>query len=422
VLHPTQRIAIIGGTLMLHITVQKPAKSESSYRFAIDVIDPKGRRSTIKIGIEKTNFTIRHAPVWDTYYPLMFITRNGGPLYRTVHSEATIRFDYEASRQIVEFFKRRAANFALTIDVASPMAEIGLDAQTAGELLLFGGGKDSRLLLGMLRETGSDPVVVSANGDRYAADVEGARIFSTVNSSMPNRIVPALMMLPKTIYHGAALGEVHETTPWHQYMDISTPFALAETSALLKSLGIDTTFEVPLAILPYNVVQRILAARYPELYKHQKSVNRNSRQNKTLHVALCKIYHGLDALDCCDPDVLHSLAAAFVDTMTAAPENVWGYRRNYEVIAREIRSILLRVFSHKQFPLSVPSDWDEDWIDHIHSYIAPSVDRRFTRIYRQYAEELDHQSSALPDPLKVISLRVAADHPSASMRSRAVQN
>lgn len=256
----------------------------------------------------------------------------------------------------------------------------------------------------MLRETGTNPTIVSAQGTHYAADIREAKTFSTRSFTMPNRIVPALMLLPKVIYHGAGLGEVHETIPWHQYMDISTPEALDETTQLLRSIGVETTFQVPLVVMPYNLTQKVLAVRYPDLYAHQLSVKRNSEGFKTLHVALGKMYHGLEWHDVCDAGVLQVLASRFMQAMTDDPDSVWGYHRNYEIIALEIRALLHRVAPRGGLQLSVPPEWDEPWIDSIHTYTNPSIEDRFLRILREHAEELDLPTQ-LPDSLMSIADR-----------------
>lgn len=399
------------------IAVHAPLKTSREYVFSLDIGDPNGGLATTEIGIRDASFPIPHAPVWDTYYPLMFIIRRGGPLFGIDGAKATIKFDYPASLPVVDFFVERARYMGVSIDVASTTKEITLDAQTSGDLLLFGGGKDSRLLLGMLRELGDKISVISARGAYYAADINGALIYDTVDWRMPSRIVPALMTCPKNVYHGAALGEVHETTPWHQYMDISTPHALSATSQLLKRIGVDTTFHVPLAVLPYNIVQRILARRYPELYKNQKSVKPHSKTNKALHIALSKRYHGLDYRDGMSAELFDNVARRFIAEMVDSPDKIWGHRHHYEVIAREIRALLYRLSRTQEISLSVPDDWDEDWIDRIHTYANPGVEECFIQIYRAFADELDTSESKLPVPLAVIAQRQVAPKASISKAS-----
>ena len=383
----------------LDILVRKPVKSADSYAIGLEISGPKDS-STETIGFRRANFEVRHADVWDTLLPLMYITRNGGPLFKRRFSHANVRFEFEASRPVVEFYTRRARLMGLSIDVLSPSSEIGLNAQSSGDVLLFGGGKDSRTMLGMVRETGTDPVVVSAKGRVYATDIPDAKVYQPLNFAMPVRIVPSLMMLPKNIYHGAGLGEVHVSHPWHQYTDITAPDVLDDFSAMLAGIGVETKFHVPLVVLPYNVIQRILVTRYPELYKGQISVKKNEKTDKTLHIAMCLMYHGFDASSVADPEVIQALGEDFRKRMLQDESKAFGYRGNYEVIAREIVCLMNRLTSRGKLAFEGLEKYEAPWVDHIHTYTNPGIDQKFLDIFKGYASEIERSDASLPQCLR----------------------
>jgi hypothetical protein len=108
--------------------------------------------------------------------------------------------------------------------------------------------------------------------------------------------MPALMAGGRHFYFGSGLGEVHLQTPWQQYYDWGSPAALAEFSRLLASLGVEMHAHAPAAMLPYNLIQRILFERYPALYAHQRSVARDEPSDKNLHVSLCEEIGATNAL------------------------------------------------------------------------------------------------------------------------------
>jgi len=101
------------------ITVHKPKKADRDYVFSLHIRTPNKTESTIKLGIRNASFSIPHATLWDTFYPLMFIIRNGGPLFRIDGAKAVIKFDYPASRAVVDFFVERARLMDICIDVVS---------------------------------------------------------------------------------------------------------------------------------------------------------------------------------------------------------------------------------------------------------------------------------------------------------------
>lgn len=387
----------------LDILIERPHKGERDYAIALQIRDPKGRQRIRRIGVERAEFPLPHHEIWDSVLPLMYLSRNGGPLFGKPVTRARVRAEYPLHAAVAAFFTRRAADFGLDLTIDTPTFERVYDVRTRGDIVLFGGGKDSRLMLGTLRETGRDPRVICARGSTFARDIPGVLSFETHDFAMPNRIVPALMLCPRHVWHGSGLGEVHLNRPWQQYFDISAPPALADTSALLQGLGFDITFHVPQCVLPYNLTQIILARRYPGLYAGQISVTPHATSDKNLHVTLLKLYHGLDPLDHCQPDLLARLLADFIGRAMTPDPAPFGRHRNREVIEREMRAIILRL--HQRGLLNLPAglappdDWDEPWIDHIHAYCNPGVDPALMAIYRKYAEAWPPDRPGLPQGL-----------------------
>jgi hypothetical protein len=384
----------------LDVRIHNPVKSDTSYVIDLTIVPDSDSPVTKRIGFVARNFSIPHLELWDTFLPLMWLTRNGGPLFGRDSVRATVRADFPLNADVVAFFEQRARDFGIVIDVTSRTIAMTYDVQTSGTSVLFGGGKDSRLLLGTLRELGENPSVVSARGSRYAADIEGALCFDPFDNAMPNRIVPALMLGAMDIYHGSGLGEIHITKPWHRYYDISAAAPVGQTNELLRRLGVDVTVHVPQCVLPYNIVQLILARRYPDLFKGQISVEPNKRSQKNLHVALLKRYHDLPHQDHCSDQLLTEMAQDFV---VRSADDVFGYRRNREIIQREMRAILVRLHRRGELVhlnVAPPAEWDAPWIDCIHSYCNPGLDPRLMAIYREYAEEWRGDPQLLPLPLR----------------------
>jgi hypothetical protein len=400
---------------MLVIDVLPPIRTDSRYEFRClasgDRPGPlerlrrgaallRGRRSgsrpVIRFGFRAANYAIRHHELWDAVYPLMFLTRNGGPLFNA-RDRATIRFRYPLPRAVRDFYVRRAANFGLDVTVEGETIEPVYDCPTEGHVLAFGGGKDSRLILGVLREAGCHPLPVSA-GAEYAVDVGEARITEPVSGVLADRVMPALMELGRHFYFGSGLGEAHRETPWHQYFDWGSPRALTEFSQLLASLGVTMHAHAPASMLPYNIIQRILFERYPELYAYQRSVAKDEPTEKNLHVSLCEIRHGIPFHRHCDEGLFQELLDRFVRQQIAEPLD-FGYRNHREVINREMRAIIHRLRAEPLFARvrsRIPASWEGPWSDYIHPYVAPETPPEFLRIYSLYAATVDTAPLGVP--------------------------
>ena len=61
---------------------------------------PKGIPDVVRFGFQTHGWRLAHHPVWDAIYPLMFLTRNGGPLFGTKHPQARIRVAYPIPPQV----------------------------------------------------------------------------------------------------------------------------------------------------------------------------------------------------------------------------------------------------------------------------------------------------------------------------------
>ena len=287
---------------------------------------------------------------------------------------------------------------------------------TKGNALSFGGGKDSRLLYGILNEkfeeveTYSAPLNPHPNSTLFCLDNEhfvnkgGKNVSPVCRNTIWNRIMPSLMSQKKNIYLGGNLGSVELVTPWHQIYDILSPAALKEFSSLLKAVGIDTNLYSPAGMLPHNIIQKILYDRYPEIYRYQNSTAKEDRSEKNLGVSLSKLYHRIDFRDHCSEKLFVELLKDFVQSQITN-EKAYGLRNHRRVIRKEMRAIIYHMQNHSLFAEvrpQIPSSWKGKWIDFIHSYAVPDIDSRFLEIYKEYATDIDEH----PDSEKMMHVNV----------------
>ena len=389
---------------VLDIHVLPPKKTEDTYAFEC-VICPRHSRSQrwfrrsgaghaartrIRFGYRATDFAIPHHRIWDGFYPLLLLIRNGGPLFDQEDASARIQFDYPISRAVRDVFTSRAADLGVDIEVDAPLADMQFDDPAEGHVLAFGGGKDSRLILGLLRESGIEPTVVSGKG-AFASDIPGALVADPIMPILVDRIMPSLMQRGRHIYYGGGLGETHRTTPWHRYYDMASARGRGQLSGLLQELGSDTSIDAPVVVLPYNLSQRMLHDRFADLQAGQISTKEGARTDKNLQVALLKLYHDIPHTDRIDDDLFGELLVDFVRRQLADPSD-FGERDHREVINREMRSIIWRRRDHRALAAvrdDVPAAWDEAWIDYVHDYADPGVDPAFTDVFAQYAPTVD---------------------------------
>jgi hypothetical protein len=340
----------------------------------------------VRFGFRSTNARIEHHPVWDAIYPLMSLTRHGGPLLRTGHRRARIRFAYPIPEPIREFYVRRAQDLGLNVEVVAKSTEARFEGGTDRHVVAFGGGKESRTILGVLREMGADPLIVTT-GARHVPDLPDALVSDAVDGALADRVMPALMRAGRHLYIGGTMGGSHRVTPWHRYYDMSSPAPLRELSRMLAQVGVATELHAPLALLPPNVGQWILHDRYPELFRWQQSVRDGHETDKNLHIALCRYHRGIPIGPECPPELFARLLERFVGRETRRPR-YFGFRRAREVISREMRAMVHRHRDEPPFATvrdRIPDDWAGDWIDYLHTYVDPDPLPGFLSVFLQYA-------------------------------------
>lgn len=399
------------------IEVFEPEKSREVYRFRYHITRPpaglsaagaRARRFLMErvsptvdrreFGFVATNFAIAHSSFWDTAYPLMHLTRQGGPLLDQGCDAARIVLRFAFDPAISNFFVHRAARFGIDLEVDG-MTAIRADVRspTCDSTLAFGGGKDSRLLLGLLREFDTNPAPFQS-GFPIGFDIADLKVTEPVSLGLADHVMPALMCAGQAFFFGSGLGEAHLSEPWHRHYDFGSPTALDELGTLCSSYGPVLRCQAPLSLLPYNLIQRILADRFPRLAKFQQSVEPNEESEKNLHVSLCKLYHGLDIKDNASPAVLRSLLDKFIEHQLANP-NDFGFRDYRLPIRLEMRALLDRLRDHELIHHAasrIPESWAGDWIDHVHRYVDPHVDRQFLDVFHEYADDLPEGGYRIP--------------------------
>lgn len=389
--------------------VAAPSKSEASYVFNYDIKRPisgsrdllvRGRHAVTeggslrsdrrRFGFVATNFNIPHSTFWDTAYPLLHLTRQAGPLFGQGCSSAEITFEYEFDDVIAAFFVKRAQDLGIELRIDGPgVAAAEPRRSSTGTVVAFGGGKDSRLLLGLLGEFGEDPQPFQA-GFPIGMDIANLRVSESVSLGLADHVMPGLMCADTSFYFGSGIGEAHRTQPWHRHFDFGSPRAIAQLGGLMSSFGTEIDCQSPLAALPYNLIQKILADRFPRLHAFQHSVVPNEKTEKNLHVALCRLYHGLDVTETVSTERFKALLRTFVNSQIIDPED-FGFRDYRLPIRLEMRSIVWRLRDHALFADVaglIPEEWDGEWIDHVHPYVVPGLDPRFAEVFSEYADDV----------------------------------
>jgi hypothetical protein len=346
----------------------------------------------IRFGFRSPTRPIEHHPVWDAIYPLFFLTRNGGPVFDTGHRQAIIRSSSSVPAVVRDFYVKRASDMGIELTVEAPESDVRFEGSASDrDVLAFGGGKDSRALLGMLRELGRDPVVATS-GASNAPDLPHAIVSDAIDGALADRLMAALMLRGRYLYVGGGLGEAHHVTPWQRYYDVCSPRPMAAMSQMLGSVGIRTELRVPLAILPYNITQRIVFERYPDLYRHQVSVPDGHHSEKNLHVSLCRYHHRIPLGPQCPDELFRTLLDEFVTRQLGQPQP-FGARGHREGFHREMRAIIHRHRDDRLFAgirARVPDEWAGDWIDYVHTYVDPAPHPAGPRdICLQYAAPID---------------------------------
>jgi len=397
---------------MIKVYVNKPHKNKHEYTFKCSIqfiynsIFPIKRfakysllnrgydnRNECIFGFKAKNFDIPHSQVWDSIYPLFYLTRRGGPLYGKDDNHAVIEFDFPVLKEAKDFFIKRASKFGIYLDVKADFYSKEFELETKENALSFSGGKDSGLLYGLLRELGKTPELFSTT-NVSARNYENLPIKKSValGEDLASRLIPAFISNFKNIYYGAALDELVYREPWQQYYDQGSQEAAIEFSNFLKSIGIEKSFRSPAGVLPSNLIQSILYKRYPDLYRKQFSVKKGKKTKKNLHISLCKIYHGIDYSNQSSEKLFKTLLSDFVEKQLKYP-NLFGFRDHREIFHKEMRSIIYRMREHPLFSEvkdDIPDSWNADWIDQIHLYLKPDIDEDILTIFKEYAPIADN--------------------------------
>lgn len=400
-------------TRALRVDVPRPVKTPERYEFRCEVSgNPPSLRSVTRrvlsvvrrsvrrralrhgpghFGFRATNFEITHSDLWDSVFPLMYLTRNGGPLYRTEFDTAVVRVRYPLEATIADFFVRRAAHFGLNITLEADLVTRQFDWPTSGRVQPFGGGKDSRALYGLLSELGQAPRLSTSGAAHRPPDLRDVQLSEPIGGSLTEKIMPSLMSGAAHFYFGGSLNDSHWRDPWQQYYDMASPEGHQQLTALFRSVGVDLTLHGPLILLPANVIQHLLATRYPDLAVHQVSTTAGRANEKNLHISLAKLHHGLPFEWHCPAPLFRRLLRQFVSEKTARPDE-FGYHGNREVFHREMMAILAR---HRDDPrlsdvaARIPHSWGGTWIDAVHLYVHPKVEPDALAIFRTVAVDYE---------------------------------
>jgi hypothetical protein len=377
------------------VRVHKPRKTKTSYRFECSCsAPPSWRNVSITFGFESVGWQIEHEPIWDSLYPMMVLSGSSGPFFYAVKA-VRVAFDYPVDRTVVRYYRRQSAHMSLPFIVTSPLTDVRFQGPAQGMHLAMGGGKDSRLLWGMLREIGETPSMNHSilRGASAAADIGGVRMSRGVRGTLMDRIVPGLMLRPSMFYMGHAIGETHHSEPWHDAYDLGGWPAQKAFGRMLASLGAQVNVRTPIAVLPYNLSQKMLVDRYPDLAKHQCSTQAHSISEKNLHISLCKRYHGIRHDSHCSRELFGQLLAKFVTGQQIEPE-CFGSREWRRVVHHEMRAMIKALLDRgdadvERVSKHIQDRWAARWIDYIHPYMCPDIDGRLLNLMRQHADVVE---------------------------------
>ncbi len=239
----------------------------------------------------------------------MHLIRGDGPDFGSKYSKCNFVLMYPVLEKVKNFYIKRAMDYGLILTIDGATYNRTYDVTTNGNAIAFGGGKDSRLVYGLLTEIGCKPIIYNANpgSDGIPDPDSNVKRIETLQYGITNRMMAAFMSLPKKVFIGSGLTTTHFKYPWHEYYEWGNPAPMKELSSLLSSPGIEMEFLSPTSILPSNIIQKILFQRYPELYKYQYSVEPGSESEKNLQISLCKIYHGINFSVHCSEELFEGL-------------------------------------------------------------------------------------------------------------------
>jgi hypothetical protein len=330
----------------------------------------------------------------------MFCTLHRGPFINTPYTRGIVRFRYPILEPVRDFYVQRAKDCGIDLVVEADTYEKQFDFPTGGTALSFGGGKESRLVLGMLREFGESPRIVTAFRQNKPPDIGNVRVVEPISGAWAERLMPSMMFGAADVYFGGGLGGASYHEPWHHYYSQLSPQSHGLLSELLQSLGERTSHHSPLCPAPANLIQKMLADRFPQLFDYQNSVPANAASAKNLQVSLLKLYHGIPFKRHCSEGLFRHLLHRFVIRKLHNAHD-FRPRNRREAVEREMMAIICRRRSHPLIrPLSgyIPAWWNASWIDHLHSYVNPGADPRFGEVFSEYASEYDRPSGGYQVP------------------------
>lgn len=368
--------------MILTFTVEPPIKTKTEYIFSFYSANKKVRN----FGFRTDEFEIPHGSVWDTLYPLIYLTRNGGPVYLK-YDEVKVVFQYPVVKEFVELMKRRCKSQGVRLEVEAP-AEIEATAEAPvwNTVVGFGGGKESSLNCGITKELGYSPTMLMGSPKpptpRKRWDWDDVVFFIPINKGIVDRLI-VQMMCGGTLYHGSSLDDTWHTIPWQQYYDIGTAESLTALNDTFTKTGIDRKVIAPLRCLPCAQIPKILCDRYPEVGAKRESVNKSARNEKNMHVSLCEMMGDVSILEHCSPELLVILAREFIPKC-----NDYGQRNGRMVARLGMCSMLYHLRDHeylKPIRSLIPDSWDRRFIHYGHFY--KNVPKEFEEIFREYLEE-----------------------------------
>lgn len=364
---------------MLTIRIPRPIKKPHEYRFLCP-ISTGGART---FGLTTETFAIPHDVLWDTVYPLIYMTRMGGPIY-SLHKKATLIFQYPIVKAVAKMIIARCRQQGFELRIEAP-GEIlpGPTPFIWDNVVGFGGGKESSLMAGITRELGLKPqMMMGTKGAGPCAkrwDWDDITFFNPIGKGTCDRLI-IQMMCGKTVYHGAELESNWEHTPWHYYYDIGVQECWDVWNKVFSYLGVDRRVLVPLQVLSCAQMPKVLCNRYPEIARVRKSVDRVNTL-KNFHVALCEMTSGIDFRDHIPLAVFTAQAASFIPEA----EN-YGFRMARYITYKGICSMLYHNRDNKLLSgLDIKDEWDYRFIHYGHYYRGTPPE--FREILEQYVPD-----------------------------------
>jgi hypothetical protein len=365
-------------------TIQIPVKTKREYIFSF-----YSRKVLIRnFGFKTTNFDIPHGSIWDTLYPMMFITRNGGPVFNKL-DEATLVFEYPVVKEVVDLMIDRCKMQGINLTVDAPSEIMATAQEPLWDCVVgFGGGKESSLNCGITRELGYSPMMMMGSRRQSVPkrrwNWDDIVFTNPINKGISDRLV-AQLMCGRVLYHGSCLDDSMKTNPWHQYYDIGCQESWNTMNDMFKSVGVDRSVYTPLECLPCAQIPKILCTRYPDVAEKRKSVDDFSFGEKNMHVSLCEMTGGIDPAFHCKPDMLVDLVNRFIDKYNSED---YG-KRDARLLARDgMCAMLYYLRDHKYLkPVKdrIKDEWEREFIHKGHFY--KDVPKEFESIIREYIEE-----------------------------------